>query len=39
MTALPKDVVADLKRRIAELERKLETARDHQTGNAAFRQT
>jgi two-component system, NtrC family, sensor kinase len=39
MTALPQDVVADLKRRIAELERKLETSRDRQTGSAEILRT
>jgi two-component system NtrC family sensor kinase len=34
MTALPQDVVTDLRRRIAELEHELETAHDRQNGSA-----
>jgi two-component system NtrC family sensor kinase len=39
MTALPQDVVANLERRIAELEHKLEAARDRQTGSAEILRT
>jgi two-component system NtrC family sensor kinase len=34
MTALPQDVVTDLRRRIAELERELETAHERENGSA-----
>src|ERR1700709_1361363 len=34
MTALPQDVVTDLRRRIARLEHELETAQDRQNGSA-----
>ncbi|MDB5603165.1 MAG: two-component sensor histidine kinase [Bradyrhizobium sp.] len=34
MTALPQDVVADLRRTIAGLEQKLQSAQDHQAGSA-----
>jgi two-component system, NtrC family, sensor kinase len=39
MTALPQEVVTDLRRRIAELERELETAQDRQNGSAEILRT
>jgi two-component system, NtrC family, sensor kinase len=39
MTALPRDVVANLKRRIAELEHQLDTARDREVGSAEILRT